>query len=123
MENELKHAVEELHRAEDELRKAQAEEADAIRHIEKATEEIIEAERPRLIHFKVEGESYETDRHELTPDQILREYGQRDPATNYLSEIKPAGEKESFQGKGAVPIKMHDGMRFLIFSVGPMTVS
>ena len=123
MEDELKRAEDHLHKAESDLRKAQAEEADALRKIEEATEEIIEAERHHLIHFKVEGEEYETDQQELTPDEIMRRFGQRDPATNYLSQVKAGGEKESYQGKGGVLIKMHDGMRFLIFSIGPMTVS
>jgi hypothetical protein len=59
---------------------------------------------------------------ELTPDEIIREYGDRDPAKNYLVQIIGA-QKESYQGKGQIPIKMHNGMRFQIICVGPMTVS
>ena len=77
---------------------------------------------PRVIHFKVDGEPCETEKHELTPDEIIRVFGGRDPATTYLVQIV-AGQKESYQGKGSIPIMMHDGMRFQILSIGPMTVS
>lgn len=123
MENqELRQAVEHLHVAEAELHKAEAQEAAAIHQIEVATEEIERAEHIRVIHFTVDGEPSETRKHELTPDEIIRVFGGRDPFANYLVQIV-AGQKESYQGKGGIPIKMHDGMRFQILSTGPMTVS
>ena len=122
MADELEHAKEELHRAEAELRKARAEESEALEKIERATEEIEEAEHRRVIHFKVDGEPCETEEHDLTPNRIIKEFGERDPATNYLVQLA-GGQKTSYQGQGDQPIRMHDGMNFQIFSVGPMTVS
>ena len=68
--------------------------------IEQAVEELREAEHhPREIHFTVDGEEYETTKRELTPNEIISEFGKKDPATNYLVEIK-GNHKISFQGKG-----------------------
>jgi hypothetical protein len=122
MSDELERAEAHLRSAEVELHKAEQEEATAVRKIEAAVEEIKEAEENREIHFTVDGEPHKTDERELTPDEIIRKYGERDPAKNYLVQIV-GGQKESYQGKGEIPIKMRDGMRFQIICVGPMTVS
>lgn len=74
------------------------------------------------IHFIVDGEEYETTKGKLTPNEIIREFGKRDPSTNYLLEIN-GNHKVSFQGKGDEEIKMHDGMSFQIVSIGPTPVS
>lgn len=121
-DDELKLAEQHLRDAEVKLHKAEEEEREAIHEIERAAKEIEEAGQHRLIHFKVDGEPCETEKHELTPDEIIRVFGGREPATNYLVQII-AGQKDSYQGKGGIPIKMHDGMRFQILSIGPMTVS
>ena len=95
----------------------------AMHDIEEAVEELREAEHhPREIHFTVDGEEYETTKRELTPNEIIREFGKKDPATNYLVEIK-GDHKISFQGKGDEKIKMHDCMNFQIVSTGPTPVS
>ena len=74
------------------------------------------------IHFFVDGEPHETDRRELTPNQIIKEFGQKDPATRYLAQID--GQRRiSYQGKGDEPIKLHNGERFQIVSTGPTPVS
>ena len=122
MNEELERAEAHLQSAETELHKAEQEEAAAVRKIETAVEEIKEAEEHREIHFTVDGEPHKTDKRELTPDEIIRKYGERDPSKNYLVQIV-GGQKESYQGKGHIPIKMHDGMRFQIICTGPMTVS
>ena len=122
MSEELERAEAHLRSAEAELNKAEQEEAAAVRKIEAAVEEIKEAEERHEIHFLVDGEPHETDRQELTPDEIICKFGERDPGKNYLVQIV-AGQKESYQGKGHIPIKMHDGMRFQILCIGPMTVS
>jgi len=122
MNDELERAEAHLRSAEAELQKAEQEEAAAVRKIEAAVEEIKEAEEHREIHFAVDGEPHKTDKRDLTPDEIIRKYGERDPAKKYLVQIV-GGQKESYQGKGEIPIKMHDGMRFQIICVGPMTVS
>ena len=77
---------------------------------------------PHVIRFWVDGEEYETHRHELTPNEIIREFGKLDPATHYLVEIK-GHHKRSFQGEGDRPIKIHEGERFQIISIGPTPVS
>lgn len=122
MSNELEQAVEDLHRAEDKLHKAEREEGEAFRDIEAATEKIEEAEHHREIHFTVDGEHCETKRHELTPNEIIVEYGKQPLENRYLAQIV-GGRSESYQGRGNEPIRMHDGMCFQIFSVGPMPVS
>lgn len=136
MSDELEQAETHLHRAEadlqaarvaegtalTELRSAEKSEDDALEETRTALKEIEEAAHHHEIHFTVDGEPHETDKHELTPDEIIRKFGERDPSTNYLVQII-GGQKESYQGKGHIPIKMHDGMRFQILCVGPMTVS
>ncbi|MGA8907876.1 MAG: hypothetical protein WB524_09675 [Acidobacteriaceae bacterium] len=132
MENidEVKQAEAHLHRAEAALehaqrdeQAAQAAEQTAMHDIEQAVEELGAAEHhPREIHFTVDGEECETTKRELTPNEIIREFGKKDPATNYLVEIK-GDHKISFQGKGDEKIKMHDCMNFQIVSTGPTPVS
>lgn len=122
MNEKLEQAEAHLRSAEAELIKAEKEEAAAVRNIEVAIGEIKDAEKRHEIHFTVDGEPYVTEHRELTPDEIIRKFGERDPAKNYLVQIV-AGQKESYQGKGHIPIKMHDGMRFQILNTGPMTVS
>jgi len=75
-----------------------------------------------LIHFTVDGEECETRKHELTPNEIIREFGDLNPVTHYLVEIEHR-QKRSFEGKGDTPIRMHDCARFQIISVGPTPVS
>ena len=70
------------------------------------------------IHFKVDGEFFETTKRELTPNEIIKDFAHKDPATHYLVQIE-GHHRESFQGKGDVPIKMHDGMKFQVISTGP----
>ncbi len=132
MENieEVKQAEAHLQRAEAALENAQrdeqaaqAAEQTAMHDIQEAVEELRETEHhQREIHFMVDGEEYETSKRELTPNEIIREFGKKDPATNYLVEIK-GDHKISFQGKGDVEIKMHNCMSFQIVSTGPTPVS
>jgi hypothetical protein len=129
--------IEELHQAEAHLRRAEAEleiaqneeksahaaEQAALTEIRGAVEEIREAENhAHEIHFIVDGEPFETQKRELTPNQIIKEYGEKDPATHYLIQIK-GNEKISYQGKGDEDIEMHDCMSFQIISTGPTPVS
>jgi hypothetical protein len=74
------------------------------------------------IRFTVDGEPYKTERREMAPDEIIREFGGKDPATNYLVQIE-GNHKVSYQGKGSVPIKLHNNMKFQIISTGPTPVS
>lgn len=120
MSNELERAEQNLHRAEGKLHKAEAEQAEAVREIEAAEADIEKAQL--IINFTVDGEPCETTRHELTPNEIIVEYGRQPLENRYLVQIE-RGKSESYQGRGDTPIRMHDGMCFQIFSVGPMPVS
>jgi hypothetical protein len=85
-----------------------------------------EQELERLRHveimFFVDGEEYKTRQSEWTPNAIICDFGEQDPATHYLVEITREGKK-SFQGKGDEPIHIHEGERFQIISTGPTPVS
>lgn len=72
--------------------------------------------------FFVDGEEYKTRQHEYTPNAIIAEFGGLAPASHYLVKIA-GGAKESFQGKGDVSIRIHEGERFQIISVGPTPVA
>lgn len=120
MSNELEQAEKNLRRAEEKLHKAQAEEAEAIHEIEAADAEI--EKDLHIIHFTVDGEPCETKRHELTPNEIIVDYSRQPLENRYLVQIE-GGKSESYQGRGNTLIRMHDGMCFQIFSVGPMPVS
>lgn len=74
------------------------------------------------IRISVDGEAYETENREMTADEIIRQFGAKDPSTHYLVQIG-GGPKVSYQSKGAEVIKLHDGMRFQIMSTGPTPVS
>jgi hypothetical protein len=74
------------------------------------------------IHIWVDGEEYTTDQRELTANQIITNFGKKDPATNYLVEIQ-GNHKVSFQGKGDELIKLHNNESFQIVSTGPTPVS
>jgi hypothetical protein len=74
------------------------------------------------IHFVVDGEPEETEQRELTPDQIISEYGKRDQSVNYLLQIQ-GNHSISYRDKGSEPIKLHNGMQFQIISLGPTPVS
>jgi len=75
-----------------------------------------------LIHFKVDGEPFTTEAKELTPNDIIKDFAGKDPATNYLVQIR-GHEKTSYEGLGNIPIEMHDGMKFQVISSGPTPVS
>jgi hypothetical protein len=128
--NELQKAAQHVKEAEAEIEAAiarhgqgSAEVKAAERNLEKALAELKEAERPHhKIHFTLDGEPEETEKHHLTPDEIIREFGGQDPATTYLVQIKD-GKKIDYRGKGHEPIKLHDGDKFQIISVGPTPLS
>jgi len=94
-------------------------EGDAVHRLTQAEEEL---ERRRPIHIWVDGEEYEPKHREMTPDQIIREFGGGiSVATSYLKEIAPL--EISFQGNGNVPIELRNGEKFMILSLGPAPVS
>ena len=121
--DEVKKAEADLEKAEVELEKAQKEEKAALHHIEEAAQELKEAEqRQHEVHFTVDGEDCETCEREQTPNQIIRDYGKKDPASNYLMEIQGV-HKISYQGKGEEKIEIHEHEAFQIVSTGPTPVS
>lgn len=82
-------------------------------------------ERPmsHIIHFSVDGEEVTTPNHEMTPDQIIRDLGGKDPTQNYLVELHGKDKQESFKDRGEEPIHLHNNQRFIIISTGPTPVS
>jgi hypothetical protein len=74
------------------------------------------------IHFTVDGEPYKTHLDHLTPNEIIRKFAQKDPASHYLVQIH-GHERISYEGRGDIPIKLHNGMRFQVISTGPTPVS
>jgi hypothetical protein len=74
------------------------------------------------IDFSVDGEPFKTRRYNWTPNEIIKEFGEKDPATNYLVRIE-SHHRRSYEGKGNEPIKIHDGEKFQIVSTGPTPVS
>ena len=121
--DEVKQAEADLEKAEDELEEAHAEEEAALKHIQEAVEELREAEkRHHEIDFTVDGEDYKTAERWMTPNHIIREYGKKDPATNYLVRIQGT-HKESYQGRGDEKIEIHEHEAFQIVSTGPTPVS
>ncbi len=74
------------------------------------------------IRFSLDGEEVASTQHEMTPNQIIRELGHKDPATNYLVELR-GQHKDSFQGRGEELIRLHNNQRFIIISTGATPVS
>jgi hypothetical protein len=122
-ENEFEKAEAHLKKVEADLEAAGAAEKAAEHEVEEALQELKEAEHHHVIHFTVDGEPCETEKREMTPDEIIREFGGKDPATNYLVRIEGGHKEENYQGKGNEPIKLHNGMKFQIISTGPTPVS
>lgn len=121
--HELEEAKAEVDAAGVEMKHALHDVEDAERKLEKAEHDLEEARKhPHIIHFSVDGEDYETTQREWTPNAIIKEFGGRDPATNYLVQIE--GQKKiSYQGKGDTQIELHDCERFQVISTGPTPVS
>jgi hypothetical protein len=78
--------------------------------------------RPAKGHITifVDAEPYVAPRRVMTPDEIIRKAGEKDPAKNYLTRIVPP---ISYRDKGEIPIRLRNGERFQIVSLGPTPVS
>jgi hypothetical protein len=74
-----------------------------------------------VIHFKVDGSHLTIGAPDSTPNEILR-LASIDPTTHYLVRIN-GRKRESFQDKGDLGIKVHQGDVFISVSVGPTPVS
>jgi len=77
------------------------------------------ASHNQLIHIFVDGEKYDATQEVMTPNEIIREFGQKDSALHYLVQIH-GNEKNSYEGKGDTPIELHSGMKFQIISYGSL---
>lgn len=113
---DVAHAEADVERAVEELQRATHE-------LEEATRELAEAEQHRVIHFILDGEPEETERHEWTPNQIIEKFGKKSPASHYLIRIEGGKKVESYEGKGDKEIRLRDGMCFQMVSTGPTPVS
>ncbi len=123
-DRELRQAEADLRHAEADLEAARAAGSAAEHEVEEALHEVEEAlHHHREIHFTVDGEPEETEQRMMTADEIIRVFGRKDPATNYLVRIEGGHREESYQNRGNEPIKLHNGMSFQIISLGPTTVS
>lgn len=116
-----------LEKADGELQAAEAVLEHALEDVKRAAHAVEEAEEAiakahHQIHFTVDGEEYETSRHEWTPNEIIIQFGEKDPATHYLVEID-GHHKKSFQGKGDEPFQLHECARLQIICTGPTPVS
>lgn len=70
----------------------------------------------------VDAEPYEAPRRIMTPNVIIKDAAKKDPEKNYLTQITPHGII-SYRDKGEIPIRLHNGMRFQVVSLGPTPVS
>ncbi|MCP3478034.1 hypothetical protein NLM33_49200 (plasmid) [Bradyrhizobium sp. CCGUVB1N3] len=118
----VKAAKEKVTESEQEVKHGLADLEEATHKLEEAETDLERTRHDHVIHFEVDGEEFSTKRVEWTPNEIIKEFGGRDPADSYLVEI--VGNKSvSFEGKGNEPIRLHDCERFQIVTVGPTPVS
>jgi hypothetical protein len=124
----VEQAIHEVAEAKKEEAEATNELKDALRHeeqaehkLEKAEAELEEARRHELIHFEVDGEPHETRQRRWTPNAIIKDFGGRDPANNYL--IRIGHDEANYRDKGNIPIEIHECDRFQIIPTGAAPVS
>jgi hypothetical protein len=70
----------------------------------------------------VDGEPFEAPSRIMTPNEIIRQAAQKDPANFYLMQITPDGPV-NYKDKGDEPIRLRRGMRFQVIAIGPTPVS
>lgn len=87
---ELEEAENHLKKAEADLNAARKAEEAAGHEIDEALREIkeVESHQHHEIHFTVDGEPEETERREITPNEIIRDFGLKDPSIYYLVRIE-----------------------------------
>lgn len=113
-------------RAEARLIETEAIELETVAVVLGAEAEHLEVEADRLeherrvIHFKVDGDPYETRERSLTANQILA-IAKLNPTLRYLEEVAPT--KRSFKDDGNKEIEMINDMIFISLSVGPTPTS
>ena len=76
----------------------------------------------KTVSFIIDGESYETDQREWTPNDLMRQFAEKDPGVFYLVEIH-GNTTKSYKDSGSDPIKIQPHDRFQTINIGPMPVS
>jgi hypothetical protein len=124
-EGQVQQAIRHLEEAGHRLEHAEAEERQAAEEVRAAERELEQAEKDRCkdIYFYLDGEREVTDQRELTPNQIIVEYGHKDPATHYLIQIEGGREVNNYKDKGNTIIHMKDDTHYQMISIGPTPVS
>ncbi|MBN8991359.1 MAG: hypothetical protein J0H42_24190 [Rhizobiales bacterium] len=120
---EIEKAQREIGRAEKEIEHGIRDLNEARIHLDKAERDLEREHHEEGVHFTVDGEPFETRHPEQTPNFIIKEYSDRDPATNYLVKIQGHGKDVSYKDKGNTQITIEDCDAFQIISVGPAPVS
>lgn len=77
----------------------------------------------RKITVTVDGEPYHPPRRRMTPNEIIADATENDPAQYYLVRIRQHEERISYKDKGDIPIRLRDRMVFATISTGPTPVS
>lgn len=123
--SEIEKAEAEAHKAAEEIKHASHDLVKAERGLEKTEHDIDEARHHHghVIHFELDAEPEQTEQAHWTPNEIIHHFGKKDPATHYLVRVEGGRKTESYEGLGDAKIKLHNGMCFLIMSVGPTPVS
>ena len=75
----------------------------------------------RRITLTVDGERITVRDERMTPNEILTKAG-IDPTTHYLVEVK-GRDQTSYEGRGDIEIRVHDGDKFVSVSTGPTPTS
>ncbi len=121
-------ALREITEAKDTIEKGEAEILEGAADVKTGEDKLANAEqeleeaRHHKITFFLDREKEVTDKRKLTPNEIISDYGKRDPAKTYLVKIE-GHQKESYQGKGDIPIEIHECEQFQMVNIGPTPVS
>jgi hypothetical protein len=124
-EEQVQQAIHHVEDAEHRLEHAQAEERQAEEEVHAAEHELEQFEKDRCkgIYFYLDGEREVTHQRDLTPNQIIVEYGHKNPATYYLIQIEDGREVNNYKDKGDTVIHMKDDTHYQMISNGPTPVS
>ncbi len=73
------------------------------------------------VEFTVDGETYSSEKRELTAGDILL-LAEKDPATHYLVEVRGPREQHEYKDPGQT-VKVHPGIKFVTIFTGSTPVS
>lgn len=80
-------------------------------------------QHPDVIPFHLDGELEKTAQAVWTPNDIIRHFGQKDPARYYLTQTQGPEKGANYKDMGDVPITIRPGDHFVMVSIGATTVS